>query len=80
MGTITVNIDNDTEKTFREVVKEEYGVGKGKLGGAIQEALGLWIKEKNEEDIAKRQMDLMKKGFNMGKYKFDRDELHDRSF
>jgi hypothetical protein len=78
MGTITINVEDNIEQQFRDTVKEQVGMGKGKLGGAVEEALNLWISKKSEEDIAKRQLALMTKGFNMGKYKFDRDELHER--
>lgn len=36
------------------------------------------VDNETEEDIAKRQMVLMKKGFAMGKITFDRDEIHER--
>jgi hypothetical protein len=39
MGTITINIDNNTEGNFREVVKQEYGIGKSKLSKAVSEAV-----------------------------------------
>ena len=78
MGTITININDQTEELFREVVKQELGLGKGKLGQAVEEALKDWIKEKGEEEIAQRQLQLLKKGYRFGKYKFSRDELHER--
>jgi len=78
MGTITINVDDNMEAKFREVVAEEKGVGKGKLGSAVEEALDLWIKNKEQKDIAQRQLELMKKGFHLGKYVFNRDDLHGR--
>ncbi len=79
MGTITINIHNDIEQEFREVVKKEKGIGKGQLGNAVQEALKLWVEQKQQHDIAARQLALMKQGFNLGRYKFKREELYDRS-
>ncbi|HLD88747.1 MAG TPA: hypothetical protein VI894_00925 [Candidatus Nanoarchaeia archaeon] len=78
MGTITINVDDDVEKEFRNAVAEKEGIGKGKLGGAVTEAINLWIDNKRQEQIAQRQIALMKKGFVLGKFKFDRDELHER--
>ena len=79
MGTITISVDDDTEGLFREVVKQEIGETKGSLGSAITQAMDLWIKDKQQMEIAQRQLQLMEKGFHFGKYKFNRDELHDRS-
>lgn len=78
MGTITINIDDDTEQRFRSCVKETLDTGKGKLGQAVKEALALWIREKEQQDIAKRQLTFLEKGFHFGKYVFKRDELYDR--
>lgn len=78
MGTITINVSDDTETLFREVVKVEIGSAKGSLGTAVEEALALWISKKREVEIAARQMALMKKGFAFGKYTFQREELHER--
>lgn len=79
MGTITINVDNETESIFREAAKDEYGLGKGKLGRAVSEALELWIEEKKQVQIKKRQLELIKKGFNLGKRDFkSRDDLYDR--
>ena len=79
MATITVNISDETGEQFREVVKQEYGTGKGKLGSAIQEALDAWVRNKKNQEISQRQLHLMEKGFFFGKGKYTRDELHDRS-
>ncbi len=79
METITINIDKRTKEIFRETVSKEYGMGKGKLGKAVNEALIKWVEEKRQREIAERQLALMKKGFNMGKIKYKhRDELYDR--
>lgn len=80
MGTITINLNDGLEQSFRETVREELGVGKGKLGTAVQQALTAWIKEKKHYEISQRQIQLMKKGFKLGKYTFNRDELHDRKY
>ena len=79
MGTITINIKNTTEAQFRGLVREEVGEYKGALGHAFEEALQLWIDQKQEEEISQRQLGMMRKARALGKYVFDRDELHERS-
>ncbi len=80
MGTITINVDDDLEKKFRKTVIEEEGEGKGKLGGAVSEALSVWLNNKRQERISKHQLELMEMGFVLGKFKFTRDELHERKY
>lgn len=79
MGTITVNVDDKTEKKFREAVKEKKGIGKGKLGSAISEAMNQWIKLNSDDEIAKRQIALMERGFDLGGITVKhRSELYER--
>ena len=79
MGTITVNISDDTEEFFRSAVKEEVGEGKGILGKAVDEALKKWAEEKRQVEIGKKMIALMEKGFDMGKILIKhRSELYDR--
>lgn len=79
MGTITINVKDEVEKEFRETVKKEIGVGKGKLGNAVEEALEKWVYEKRQKEIAQRAMELMNKGlYSLKGWKFNRDELYDR--
>ena len=79
MATITINVNDEVAKRFRDMVKHESGEGKGVIGKTVEEALELWIKEKEQQDIAQRQMALMKKGFKLGKILYkSRGELYDR--
>ena len=79
METITININKETKELFKETVKKEYGLRKGHLGKAVNEALLKWVMEKKQQEIAERQLALMKKGFNMGKILYKhRDELYGR--
>ena len=79
MGTVTINLDDDTETNFRNYVSKEYGTNKGVLGRAISEALKKWLDEKKQKEIADSAIKRMKKGFNMGGFKYtSRDELHER--
>ena len=79
MGTITINLKDNIESQFRGLVKEEVGTYKGALGQALEEALQLWITQKKEEEISKRQLAMMRKARVLGKYIFNRDELHEGS-
>ena len=36
------------------------------------------IAQKKQEEIAQRQLGLMRRGFKLGKWKINRDELHER--
>lgn len=79
VATMTINIDDNIARHFREVVAVVYGKGKGSLGKAVNEALQCWIeaKEKNEDARFKA---LLEKGHSMGKLKYKtRAELYDRS-
>ena len=79
MGTITVIVNDEIEKEFRETVKELEGSRKGYLGKAITEAMYKWVNEKRQKSVAQEMVSLMEKGFNMGKIKIkSRDELYDR--
>jgi hypothetical protein len=53
MGTITISVDNETERKFREVAIRVHGKRKGALGEATTEALNLWVKEKMQEEISR---------------------------
>ncbi len=78
MGTMTISVDDAAEMEFRGIIKRETGKTKGALGSAITEAINLWIKNKQQTEIAERQLALMEKGFRFGRYKFNREELHER--
>lgn len=49
MGVINVKVDDEVEKEFRELVKKRYGRVYGVLGGAITEAMRLWIEKYKKE-------------------------------
>ena len=78
MGTITISLDDKTEKEFRKTVEENLGKKKGILGKAVNEALRLWLRKKQEKEITNRQLALLEKGFYLGKYKFNREEIYER--
>ncbi len=75
--TITVSVDEEVEKSFREAAGRRYGKRKGYLGKAITEAMKEWS-EKSRESAEVKFLDLLEKGARMKKWKFNREELHDR--
>lgn len=78
MGTITISIDDETERRFREVARRRIGDRKGSLGKATTEALELWIRTQTQDEIAREGLRLLKQGFDFGKREYrTRDELYD---
>ena len=76
MGTITINVKDNVEETFRKRVYQLYGKKKGNLGRALTEAILDWSKKRLYLD---RCMDLLETGIDMGKLKYKkRTELHGR--
>ncbi len=45
MGRMLVVIDDDLETEFRKIVAMKYGLKRGALSKAVEEALKLWIKK-----------------------------------
>jgi hypothetical protein len=76
MATMTINVNNETERVFRSKVYRAYGRRKGSLGRAITEAMKEWVMKKECLDNC---MNFLETGINMGKINYsERDELHDR--
>lgn len=55
MGRLDLNISDDLEQKFRDMVYRTRGMKKGNLTISLEEALDLWIKEqkKNKNEIQK---------------------------
>lgn len=80
MGTITISIDDDTERRFREVAKKKLGQRKGYLGKATTEALETWLRKQAQEEIANDALALLATGFDLGKKQYrERKDLYDRT-
>ena len=79
MGVVTISINDETERRFREAVRARLGERKGTLGKAVEEALSEWIEAKKTEAYVKDALALMKKGlYKVGKdYTFRREEAYD---
>ncbi len=76
--TITINIETEVLSKLRKlaIIQKQK---KGFLGKIISEATKTYLKEKEQEEIAKRQLKKMEIGYKMGKILIKhRDELYDR--
>ena len=78
MKTITVSVDEEAEEEFRKIAKSIYNGKKGYLGKAISEALRMWIDARKQTEIANRELEAIKSGFDFGKKLYKtRAELHE---
>lgn len=78
MGTITISVDDDTEKRFRKAAKKKLGERKGYLGKATTEALEYWVEKQTQEDIARDALALLETGYPLGKHLYiERKDLYD---
>ena len=79
MGTITINVSDETEDIFRKTVYERFGKGKGILGKALEEAIKKWSEEKQQKQAEDNLLRILKKGYNLGGLTYKkRAELYDR--
>ncbi|KUG21357.1 MAG: hypothetical protein KO206_00695 [Methanomicrobiaceae archaeon] len=79
MGTITLSIDDQTERAFRRLAEKILGKRKGALGEAATEAMNLWIREKTQEAIARDALDQADKAYHLGEKRYaSRKDLYDR--
>jgi len=77
MGTVTLNLDDDIEQSFRDTTKKTYGVGKGRLKQAAQDAISQWISKVNQESAKREVIAFLEKGLPIGYKPYrSRDELH----
>jgi hypothetical protein len=77
MATITLNVNDEINNEFRNIVKSKFGNAKGNIGKAFEAALKKWINEEKQKEISERQINLMKKGIlSLGNWKFDRGEIY----
>ena len=76
--TITINMEKKVIDKLRSMAKKEKQK-KGFLGRTITEATKKYISEKEQEEIAKKQLRKMERGYNMGKILIKhRSELYER--
>lgn len=76
--TMTVNVKEEVATEFRREARRRYGKKKGYLGKAVTEAMEEWSKRKNA-DLEAQALALLKNGIRAKKkWKFNREELHER--
>ncbi len=76
---ITRAVDQELEKAFREFVARTYGNEKGVLSRATGDAYKKLMEENEQERIRRRALDILNKGFKMGKLNYKtRAELYER--
>ncbi|MFA4826197.1 MAG: hypothetical protein WC593_13685 [Methanoregula sp.] len=80
MGTITISINDDIEKRFREAAKKKLGDRKGYLGKATAEALESWVNNQTQDEIARDALALLETGYHLGRHACtERKDLYDRT-
>ena len=82
MGTMTINISDETEQKFREKVRETLGEGKGKLGRAVEETMNKWLEDKEDKALRQRAIERLKKGmYKLPKdYTFRREDAYEERY
>jgi hypothetical protein len=79
MATITLNVTNEINNEFRNIVKTKFGEGKGRIGRAIEEAMQIWIFKQKQKELSTKGLSLLKAGiWSKKNYKFNREEAYDR--
>jgi len=77
--TITVSLDEETDRALRSYANAKYGKKKGYLGKAYKEAIEMMIKKEEQERISEEAIAFLDKGIKIRKHwKFNRDEAHER--
>lgn len=49
---LTVKIDSNLNRRFRIGIVQKYDVTKGRIGKTIEEAIKLWLKENEEQEVS----------------------------
>jgi hypothetical protein len=75
--TITISLDENIEKGFKEKARLKYGKRKGSLAKAMNEALEEWLKSDSKNTL-EENLKLLESGIEMKKWKFNREDLHER--
>lgn len=77
--TVTVNIDDEINRKFREAVIKAYGNKKGNISRAVEDAFKLLMNDINTKNADSDLLNRLNKGYNLGGIIYNtRDELHER--
>jgi len=74
---ITTAIDREIESEFRELAMKIFRK-KGYYSRALEEAMLEWIKKRKSKDIVLRALSFLETGLKGKKWKFKREEAHER--
>jgi hypothetical protein len=76
--TITLNIAEYVDKEFRKIVIQKYGVKKGNLSRAVEDAFKLFIQNINSNNADIDLLTKINNGYNLGGLLYkNRDKLHE---
>ena len=79
MKTITINMQDEVVREFREVAAETFGGGKGHLGKAVAEAVEDWVFKRKQKKIAREAIEFLNTDFHSGGWNYPhRSVLHER--
>ena len=76
--TITISVNEESDRRFRRFALHKYGKRKGVLGKALSLAMDRLVEEDEATDLTAKSLALMEKGIAMKKWKFNREELYER--
>lgn len=77
--TITITVDEETDKKIREYASGKYGKRKGSLKRAYKDAINLLVSRSAQRKIAEEAIRLLESGVSTkNSWKFNRAELHER--
>ncbi len=77
--TITISVDEESERLFRKYAESKYGKRKGALSKAYKDMIAVMSHDEEQERIRKEAIARLRKGFKFKKHwKFNRDEAHER--
>lgn len=74
---ITLAVKEETDKKLRNMATMMYGKRKGALSRTVEEAIHT-LAIKREKNSVSQALQLLKGGIKMKRWKFNRDELHER--
>ena len=77
--TITISVDEKTDKALRNYASAKYGKRKGYLRKAYKEAIDMMLHKEEQEKIRDEAVALLNKGIKVKRHWiFNRDDAHER--
>jgi len=79
MGNITIALENEDELKLRRLAKQKFDGKKGSLAKVVSEGINKLNEEEKRTLAREKLLEMMKKGYRMGKMTIKhRSELYDR--